>query len=562
MNGGYQVFGAALLGSLATGCITMASTADVDPEVMGSTGGVDDHAETEGCSEDTSAVASSDGVGPGDDGSTDDGGTTGEPLPPYEAEIDWVPCPLFTGGPGLEAECAEILLPVDWSDPQGLRLVSFVKRIGNAQGGKQLWMLMGGPGGAGAGYESTAQTLTGADPDLVVYLPDHRGTGRSSRMGCPVEEAFGSPGGANITPAEWPSCLAAIDAVWGTAIDHLTTSAAARDLGWLIEQLRGTQAVHVFGSSYGTYWGHRYLQIHPDQPDSISLLGIAPPDFNFTQYTEQYDDAGRRFMDRCSDDPVCAARLGPDAEGFMEAVLAQVDAGLCPGALAAGLDRDTLKLYFSTLLSWSGAERALIPATLFRLARCNAADVVALQTAAPQMMDPLAPLLNDPLFSRALGNHISISEMWHPPIPTVAQAQQEAADAIFGLGSTEGRIELSATWPTYAHDEFVLNYAQSDVPMLMMVGEFDPNSPIQLGEEFATHFGGQHQYFFEIPDGNHGWHSPTAQGFGCAINVFFNFIQDPTGPLLDCMGDVLPMDFAGPPGLAQGFFGTVDLYDN
>ncbi|MCH9688577.1 MAG: alpha/beta hydrolase [Deltaproteobacteria bacterium] len=437
----------------------------------------------------------------------------------------------------------------------------FVKRIGNPRGDKQLWMLMGGPGAAGAGDEGNASAFADADPNLVVYLPDHRGTGRSTRLGCPVQEAAGSPAGLTITADEWPACLVAIDAVWGSALDHLGTSEAARDVGWLVQELRGTQAVHVFGSSYGTYWGHRYLQIHPDQPDSLSLLGIAPPGFDFTVFTEQYDEAGRRFMDRCSSDPFCASRLGPDARAVTEAVMNQVDAGLCPGALAAGLDRATLKLYFSALLSWSGPQRAFIPAIVYRLARCSAADVAALQAAAPQMADPLSGLLGDPLFSAALNQHVSLSEMWHPPVPTLEQAQQAAADAIFGLGSTEGRVLLSPTWPTYPHDEFVLNYAQSDVPMLMMVGEFDPNSPIELGEDFATHFGGIHQHFLEIPDGNHGFHSPTAQGYGCAINVMFNFIQDPTGPLLDCMDDVVPIAFEGSAGMAQGLFGTQDLYD-
>ncbi len=553
------------LSVLSMGCGFVLDEGEHDTD-QGSTGGME---QTEGDSADgassmapTTGVDSGDDSGDATDSGEDDGTSTGEMVEPYETDIEWTPCSVQTGGGGGQAQCADIELPVDWSDPWGETLTVFVKRIGNPDGNKQLWMLMGGPGAAGSGYEGTAQSFVDADEELVVYLPDHRGVGRSSRLGCPAQEAPGSDQGLGITAAEWPACIDAVRDAWGEGLDHFSTSEAARDLGWLVEELRGEQAVHVFGGSYGTYWGHRYLQIYPEQPDSLTLLGIAPPEFDFTQFTEAYDGVGRRFMDRCSEDALCASKLGPDAQGAMEQIMDQVDAGLCPEALAMGLDRETLKVFFSAQLSWAWSERALIPAVLYRIARCNAEDVAALAGAAPQMMDPLGGLLNDPLFSRVLNNHVSISEMWHPPIPTVEQAQQAAADALFGLGSTEGRVVLADEWPTYAPDEYALEYAESDVPMLMLVGQFDPNSPPELGAEFAEHFTGEDQHFFEIPDGSHGWDSPTTEGYGCAINMFFNFVQDPQQPLLDCMGDVTPMDFGGRPGLSQSFFGTMDLYEN
>jgi hypothetical protein len=44
----------------------------------------------------------------------------------------------------------------------------------------QLWMLEGGPGLSGIGLVSTTeQFIVKGLPDLDVYMPDHRGTGRS-----------------------------------------------------------------------------------------------------------------------------------------------------------------------------------------------------------------------------------------------------------------------------------------------------------------------------------------------------------------------------------------------
>lgn len=542
-----------------------------------------DASDTSNTNAEPSGTSAADGgsIGPVDDddgGGTGTAGTTssteqptegsgdtttgGEPLPPYDTSVEWTPCPLYTYGQGTGADCADIEVPLDWTDPAGPRIDVFVKRIGNPEGDKQLWMLMGGPGAPGSGYEADAESFVNADPELVVYLPDHRGVGRSARLGCSVQEAAASEEGPSISPSEWPACLDDLQQTWGDGLAQFTTSNAARDVGWMSNKLRGDQDVHIYGASYGTYWGHRFAQLYPDGAQSLTLLGIAPPGFNFARFTEQYDEVGRAFIASCSDDPLCASKLGPDAESTMEEIMNQVDDGLCPEALAAGLDRQTLKVFFSSRLSWSWSERALVPAILYRLQRCNAQDAAVLVAAAPSMLNALAGVVGDPYFSPVLNNHVSISELWFPPIPTVQESQAAADAALFGLGSTERRVVLAPMWPAYEQDEYASEYAELDIPMLMLVGEFDPNSPKDLGQEFAEQFSGPNQHFLEIPDGMHGWESPTDEGYGCAINVFFNFIQDPTGPTLDCMGIVTPLNFGGDPGLSESFFGTLDLYEN
>ena len=108
----------------------------------------------------------------------------------------------------------------------------FVKRFRGAPSSgprKQLWLLQGGPGFSGADFEPFVRAFTSEVTNLDVYLPDHRGTGRSSRLGCPQEDPS-SPGGFSITPAEWPACLASVKAQWGPRLNGFTTTDAARDL--------------------------------------------------------------------------------------------------------------------------------------------------------------------------------------------------------------------------------------------------------------------------------------------------------------------------------------------
>ena len=544
----------------------VAACGTTPPEGGGGSTGAGEEGEAEAEAE---AGAGPSGSGPSEDASGSTGGeesgeasesgsSGGEPDEEYEAEITWEPCPLYTGSTGTEAECATVDVPADWDDIHGATLEVFVKRYGAIEGDKQLWMLMGGPGGSSRSFEASADLYTDFDEGLTVYMLDHRGTGRSTLLTCPDQEAAGSDEGRVITADETPACAEHLEATYGETLPHFNTTGAAGDLGWLIEQVRADEAVHVFGSSYGTYWANRYLQLFPDQPDSTTLLGIAPPDFSFTTFDTDFNAVGETFMDACGEDPFCAARLGPDPVATMTSIFDMVDAGHCA---AAGLDRTTLRVYFSSLLSWAGRERARIPATLYRLQRCDAADVAALSNAAPQMAEPLSGLLNDPYFSVAINRHISLSEMFDGPFPSEEEIDSWDDELLFSLSSATGRFEVYDLWPRYPKPPLDDTLAETDVPMLMLNGEFDPNSPTFGSDGVGAHFDGPNQHYFVIPDGNHGWHSPTTEGYGCAESMFFTFIQDPTEPPLDCLDIVAPLDWAGAPDDAQAFFGTDDLWD-
>ena len=123
-------------------------------------------------------------------------------------EPTWALCP-FYGGPG---ECAEFEVPADWGHSDGEHITLFVRRLGDATDGQQIWLLAGGPGSSGDAQESMGQLLYDADPSVNVYVLDHRGTGRSSRLGCPEQEAEDSDGGSIITMSEYPDCIANVQA--------------------------------------------------------------------------------------------------------------------------------------------------------------------------------------------------------------------------------------------------------------------------------------------------------------------------------------------------------------
>src|SRR5690606_7389632 len=117
--------------------------------------------------------------------------------------IRWQSCPLFSDGGGPEASCATLEMPIHWDDPQSQTIPVFAKRLSaTAPRRGQLWLLQGGPGGAGHALEPLAERLANRHPNLDIYIPDHRGTGRSARLGCPAAERFDTRGSALIVEAE------------------------------------------------------------------------------------------------------------------------------------------------------------------------------------------------------------------------------------------------------------------------------------------------------------------------------------------------------------------------
>ena len=492
------------------------------------------------------------------------GSSSGPPDAPPPDDVDaappprlvWTPCAVITGETDSGAECGEADVPVRWSDPAGPRLHLFVKRVGAADAPTQMWMLNGGPGASGADFDPLARELA-EDGSLVLYLPDHRGTGRSTRIGCAAEDDA-SPGGFAITEAEWAACEAEVRATHGDNLAAFNTTEAANDLHWMIEQTRlDGQAVNVWGGSYGTRWGQRYLQIDPAQASSVTLMGVVTADRKMADYDQKFDTVGRSFLARCGDDAFCRGRLGASPDVRAQAIWDSLDAGHCA---AAQIDKRVLRTFFAGISLWSWAERALVPATLFRIERCNAGDVAALRYLNAVLALPATPSITDRLQSGLLGLNISGSEFWASDPPPLAELEAIDEAAIFSFGAAVRIFHRTMTWPRYPLDEYAGAYPDTELPVLIINGEFDPATPLAGAEEVASHYTRPGQRLVVGPDATHSFVTPTTSGSWCFLTLMYNFARAPQSPLPACTGAMLPMDFRGNADIAA-YFGTTDLWD-
>ena len=219
------------------------------------------------------------------------------------------------------AECATIQVPLSHDDPGGEKIETFVKRF-RPPGGKSkraLWMLQGGPGGSGYVYEGLSEAFATRYPDVDYYMPDHRGTGKSTKVTCSAQ-GDDTPSGFLIEEPEWPGCIEEVKAQWGDRLGRFNITGAARDLGLWIERTRQPeQPVFVLGVSYGTTWAQRYLQLFPAQVDGVVLDSVAPPGMMLSDQDKDQNQVAQVFMEFCGANEFCSSKLGTGAEPWNRA---------------------------------------------------------------------------------------------------------------------------------------------------------------------------------------------------------------------------------------------------
>jgi len=468
---------------------------------------------------------------------------------------------LRDGENDLLAQCATVVLPLDDASPESDTIEIGMKRLRAkeqpARG--QLWLVDGGPGGAATtSFGDLMSLLAARHPDLDLMTADHRGTGRSDRLGCPDQEKQGL-----YTPEAVAACGDAIEQQWGNKLQFYSTTESARDLSRLISLTRAAdQQVFLYGGSYGSYHVLRYLQLFPHEATGVMVDGIAPPGFAFDDFDERMSEVGQTLFERCGDDAFCNDKLGGDPWGALQALEAALDQGHCA---QLGADGKVVKSLFGALLYWRPLSEYL-PALTYRFQRCNAADraaIISLYNWFSSANDE-GPV---PAFSDALFFHVSVSELWPDPAPPPSLIEERFAQALVATGAAVQVAHAALTWPRYDPAPYDDVWPDTDIPMLMTEGELDPATPAVKAAAMETRFTSAHQTYLTFPNTGHCVYGQTPTSTqvddDCAWGLMDQFLTDPEAPLdASCIGDILPLTFQGNPQMNQALLGTPDAWEN
>ena len=206
---------------------------------------------------------------------------------------------------GDQLDCARVLVPLDWDNPNGPQISLLVIRHRASKPNERIGSLFvnyGGPGVAGVPIVreggAILDALGGGRFNVVGWDP--RGTGESTHVSCfkdtqTMDQFWGQDWTVPSTPADsWlyvPKTIAyarRCAALSGSLLQHISTADTVRDLDYL-RQLVGDAQINYRGLSYGTFLGETYVNMFPHLVRAVILdANIDPVPFTMSVEAAMY----------------------------------------------------------------------------------------------------------------------------------------------------------------------------------------------------------------------------------------------------------------------------------
>ena len=309
-------------------------------------------------------------------------------------------------------------------------------------------------------------------PGFDLVIPDHRGTGLSTRM-CPNEEAADSAGGTSLEGAEWGSCFASLHARPAYARQFSQTN-AAHDLKLLLERLPTSGKNYVYGVSYGTQLVLRTVALGAANIDGVvldslvSLQDDAKADLSRRSLVA--DAVGRQILAGCDASQRCSNRMGAPVETIYRRVLARAEK---EPALLAAVPGGNLKRFFGSVLDVPTAA-SRIPDMIKDLDEGKSDTLKSVLADVEKQMAPLGGFAQTPP-SMPLVIVISGAENNLQPNRTAEEVRKEEAGLLFA-SSLPGHL-VGAPLPLYARDAWFARLPAKLPPTLVVHGDRDGKTP-------------------------------------------------------------------------------------
>lgn len=398
-------------------------------------------------------------------------------------------------------------------------------------------------------FRSTSATPA---PDPVVYLPggpglssiDGRSTGKGNpflrdrdqivlegrgnlfakpSLACPQLNTLRADGATSSQQvAAVGRCREALLAS-GVDLDGYTSAESAADLDDL-RRLLGIAQWNLIGFSYGTRLAQTVLALYPRGVRSVVLDSVLPIDVN---YDEMGATALQRALDvlfnACASDVECDTRY-PDLRSQFRGLIVRADRQGIREQGRTLRGRDVVQAVAAGL-----QQPAVIP-TIPKL----------ISEAVSGRLDRWTPLLAvaPSRFNWGLRLSIWCAEEMPFEKPARIAAQSAAAFGLAGIDASTASAEMCAAWKVTAASPQANLPVTSDVPTLILAGEFDPVTPPAWGRRLLRTMANAR--FVQLPGQAHG-----AMFNRCGGQLTLAFLRDPRAPLdLDCIAKVQALNFA------------------
>ncbi len=481
-----------------------------------------------------------------------------EPVSQLEPVFEQAPCP-FPLPPDMEegsdVHCGFVIVPEDRSDPENLETISLaVARFQNQSPERSPDPLMLLAGGPGEKTVDSAIVLTSVlsglaeNRDLIVF--DQRGVGYSEpALECPEFEQMMIDMLAVQDQEEslilqfdaWMDCKERLEED-GYNLAAFTTTENAADVH-AIRQALGYEQVNLFGGSYGSLLAQAVMRDHPEGIRSVIIDSTLPAEKSiFVDSTTTATNAILHLLEVCASDEACNTAY-PDLQDVLFDVIADLNEN--PVSIQVthpvdGVTYDALltgDAIFSNLFVFLYQTQIIpvLPQAIYDIADGDYDLMTQLTERKLTLISALSRgmemsvLCTDDLLGRTPQEYLTIRE----DLPEVLQDRVDPETMI-----KYGVFGICENWPVELADPSVKNPVESDIPALILAGEFDPITPPEYGRLVAEHLSNSH--FYEFPGVGH---SVTVSN-ACARSMVLAFLNDPlTAPPSTCVDELPPVVF-------------------
>jgi pimeloyl-ACP methyl ester carboxylesterase len=467
---------------------------------------------------------------------------------------------------GRTVECGYLLVPEDRSDPHSptLRLaVAIFHPPGGAVAPDPIIYLSGGPGGSALefirlSFEQFAPVLD-AQRDLILF--DQRGIGLSDpALDCPerlelsLELLDSELDGRLLEDQEiYDLFLQSIvdcgqDLAAVANLSAYNTIANAADVNDLRVAL-GYEQVNLWGASYGTRLALGVMRDFPQGLRSVVLDSTYPPDVDlYLESPANVERATSLLFQSCAADPACNAAF-PDLRAvFFDTVdrlnenplSFQVTNPLTNESYDALLDGDSmLALLFQFLYITE-----VLPSLPQIIYDASQGDLSLITLLYGSLLAQAEAMSIGMQFSVQCNEEFAFTSLQEFE---TALAQYPQWNGMFE-GATVGKLgfDVCAAWDSGQADASENQPVSSDVPTLVMAGEFDPITPPAWGQRAAAKLA--NGYFFQYPGVGHG----PSLAHDCPRAMMRAFLNDPhNAPDDACIAAMGGLQFVVPGAGAQ-----------
>ncbi len=435
----------------------------------------------------------------------------------------------------VEMVCGQLTVPADHNAPQSGKIhlaVTILKARTDRPAPDPVVYLAGGPG-----LSATLDPQRWVDHPLLaqrdLILVDQRGAGSSRpSLDCPEIEKSDPASRRQAARACRNRLLTR-----GVNFALFNSAQSAADLETL-RQVLGYPSWNLLAVSYGTRLAQTILSLYPDHVRSVILDSTYPLQINaYQERAVNQAQAIQSVFTACANDVQCAHAY-PDLEAVFHELLVSLDAKPAEVIVPNPTTGQQVSVYLDgaemTRLVAGALENAetlaRIPYVIYETYYSKHTAIAGLMFPVEARNQPLPPA-NEPAeampdseglyYSLECQETVAYSEQAKAQA-LVQQAESQLADYLYD--DLKDLFETCNAWGSDTANPPETNALQSQVPALILAGEYDPLTPPAWGQAVASNL--PNSYFFLFPAQGHA----ISESDACAQTMLAGFLNHPTQP--------------------------------